>query len=106
MACLKVGRAVQHGRRHDLTPNSCKGLTFYLFRAHASLERTRNCEVFMHQSAVGPGHALKRCHIGSDVHGPFWTSLTASATNSITYNYVTAHEPGGQPVRDGSPGLN
>src|ERR1700733_14566666 len=34
------------------------------------------------------------------------TSLTASATNSITYNYVTAHEPGNQPVRDGSPGLN
>src|ERR1700730_10777925 len=106
MACLNVGRAVHHGRRHDLTPDSCKGLTFDLFRASASLERTCNCEVFMHQSAVGPRHALKRYHIGLRRPRPLWTSLTASATNSITYNYVTAHEPGDQPVRDGSPGLN
>jgi hypothetical protein len=25
----------------------------------------------MHQSAVGPPHALERYHIGFDVHGPF-----------------------------------
>jgi len=25
----------------------------------------------MHQSALGSRHALKRYHIGSDVHGPF-----------------------------------
>src|ERR1700733_3085308 len=98
MACLNIRRAVHHGRRHDLTPDSCKGLTFDLFRASASRERTRDCEVFMHQIAV-----VLRTHLSAIRSAPtstaHWTSLTASATNSITYNYVTAHEPGNQPVR-------
>jgi hypothetical protein len=58
MACLDVGRAVHHERRHDLTPDSCKGLTFDLFRASAIRGRTRNCEVFMHQSAGALGTHL------------------------------------------------
>src|ERR1700722_3992177 len=99
MACLHVGSAVHHGRRHDLTPSFCKGLTFDPFRANSTA--TYSC--------TGAPSVL-RTHLRAITSAPtstgHWTSLTASATNSITYNYVTAHEPGDQPARDGSPGLN
>jgi hypothetical protein len=65
-------------------------------------EQTRSSDVFMYQSDVGPPHALERHHTAPTSTG-HWT---ASATNSTTYNCVTAHEPGDQPVRDDSPGLN
>src|ERR1700726_2537537 len=98
MACLHVGSAVHHGRLHDLTPDFCKGLTFDPFRANSQLQsihapKRRGSSA----RTLALSHRLRRPR-------PFWTSLTASTTNSITYNYLTAQGPGDKPVRDGSPG--
>src|ERR1700689_1469082 len=89
MACLHVGSAVHHGRRHDLTPDSCKGLTFDPFRASAISGRTHNREYpcntapWLLGTHFALSHRLRRPR-------PIWTSLTASVANSITYNYVRA----------------
>src|ERR1700722_5887669 len=100
MACLHVGSAVHNGRRNDLTPDFCKGLTFDPFPAN-SQPATYSCT---------RAPSVLRTRLSAITSAPtctgHWTSLTASATNSITYNYVTAHEPGDQPVGGGSPGLN
>src|ERR1700730_10009218 len=104
MAGLNVGRAVHHGFLHDLYSRFLQGINI---RSIPSECRSRT------NSQLRSFHALGRRRSSARISAlshrtrhprPLWTTLTASATNSIAENYVTTHEPGDQPVQDSFPG--
>src|ERR1700722_5176900 len=102
MTCLHIGSAVNHGSRHDLSPDFLQGTNIRSIPSECySRTNSQMRSIQATKRLLGThfalSHRLRRPR-------PIWTSLTASATNSITYNYVTALGPGDQPVRDGSPG--